>query len=232
MLTIRKLVRALYERTPYTGNQIVLPEFRCSPGLGLLYDLAAHVPPLLQAFDSLSNKSDPALLYSLDILQQELETWLTSAFRSEQRNGTSPLEAERVGLEYSFQPYGTRVPLWSLTRESLCRICLLLVAECVDTLLSRNSTIPHPAFAAKTRAVQLKSTIRSLARASEIPASIAKGVSAPLHFLARYYAQTGDSAGLKWCADFKNDILKSAPYLRWDVLLPWFLQTVHELPMH
>jgi hypothetical protein len=192
------------------------PKFGRSIQLGLLFDLAARVPPLLQASDSTSNHPNHALLESLSILQQELETWLTSASINNRRNGDSPLDLERASLEYSDQPEGIRAALQIVTRESLCRICLLLVAECVDALLSHRSSATHSATA--------------VARATKVQFYVARLVSAPLYFLARYYAQTEDTAGLEWCAQFKGDILETVPWIRWDVLLPWSLSTIYDMP--
>lgn len=127
-----------------------------------------------------------------------------------------PLYAERVSVEHSTQSDGTNASLWYLTRECLCRICLLLVAECVDALLGHKSTVARLA-SAKMRAVQLRCTMQSLACAAEILVCLARPVNAPLHFLVRYYAQAGDTAGREWCAQLKDDILKSVPWLRWDV---------------
>ena len=214
------------------GSRIFLQEFRNDSQLSLLYDLAARVPPLLQVYDSISERSDHALLDGLSILQQELDNWMTSASASEQGIGNSHLDAECEDLEQGVQSNGTRAALWILTRASLCRICLLLVAECIDTLLSRQSIATHPAFAAEMRAVHLRRTIQLLARAAGVPVCIARAVNAPLYFLTRYYARVGDTAGLEWCAQFKGNILRSVPWLRWDVLLPWGLLTVHNVPMY
>lgn len=211
----------MYERTPCVGIRIFLQALGNDSQLTLLYDLAARVPPLLQAFDSILDRSENALLDRLSILQQELENWITSASMIERRKGNSPLD----------EPGTTRAALWILTRASLCHICLLLVSECIDALLDQKSKATHPAFAAETRAVQLKCNIKSLALAAEVPISIARAVNAPLYFLARYYARVGDTAGLEWCAKFKGNILKNAPWLRWDVLLPWCLFTVQDVPM-
>ena len=167
----------------------------------------------------------------MSILQQQLDSWLTSGFTTEQRNRNLPLDAERVSPELSIQPDGTSGSLWYLTRECLCRICLLLLVECVDALLSHKSTVNYPIRAAETRALQLRCNVQSLARAAEIPVCIARAVNAPLHFLVRYYAQAGDTAGLEWCEQLKGNILESLPWLRWDVLLPWGLRTVHDTPM-
>lgn len=208
-----------------------MPEFKCVSQLALLYDLAGRVPPLLQAFDSTSDRPDHALLDSLSTLQEQLEIWLTTAPIIERQNGSVPSDVERVRLEDSVQSDRARVSLWYLTRESLCRICLLLVAECVDALLHHQSPVTHPDCAAGTHAVQLRRNIQSLARTAEFPVSIARAVNAPLQFLTRYYAQVGDTSGLEWCAQFKSDIHKSVPWLRWDVLLPWGLLTIHETPM-
>ena len=68
------------------------------------------------------------------------------------------------------------------------------------------------------RALQLRRNMQSLARAAEIPVCIARAINAPLHFLTRCYVQVGDTAGLEWCAQFKTDIHKSVPWLRWNVL--------------
>jgi hypothetical protein len=206
------------------------PKFGRSIQLGLLFDLAARVPPLLQASDSTSNHPNHALLESLSILQQELETWLTSASINNRRNGDSPLDLERASLEYSDQPEGIRAALQIVTRESLCRICLLLVAECVDALLSHRSSATHSATAVAVRAIQLRRTTQALARATKVQFYVARLVSAPLYFLARYYAQTEDTAGLEWCAQFKGDILETVPWIRWDVLLPWSLSTIYDMP--
>jgi hypothetical protein len=138
---------------------------------------------------------------------------------------------ESVRLEDSVQSDRARLSLWYLTRESLCRICLLLLAECVDALLNHKSTVGHPACAAGAHAAQLRCNIQSLARTAEFPVSIARVVNAPLHFLTRYYARVGHTSGLEWCAQSKGDIHKSVPWLRWDVLLPWGLLTIHETPM-
>lgn len=73
--------------------------------------------------------------------------------------------------------------------------------------------------------------MQSLARAADIPVCIARAVNAPLHLLTPFYAQIGDTAGLEWCAQFKADIHKSVPWLRWNVLLPWGLLTIHDTPM-
>lgn len=81
------------------------------------------------------------------------------------------------------------------------------------------------------RALQLRRNMQSLARAADIPVCIARAVNAPLHLLTPFYAQIGDTAGLEWCAQFKADIHKSVPWLRWNVLLPWGLLTIHDTPM-
>ena len=219
-------MRALCERKPYHGIQISLPEFKCVPQLVLLYYLAGRVPQLLQAFDSSSDRPEHALLDGLSTLQEQFEIWLSTAPMIERQDGNVPSD-----LEDSVQSDRARASLWYLTRESLCRICLLLVAECVDALLHHQSPVTHPDCAAGTHAVQLRRNIQSLARVAESPVSIARAVNAPLHFLTRYYAQVGDTSGLRWCAQFKGDIHKSVPWLRWDVLLPWGLLTVHETPM-
>jgi hypothetical protein len=219
-------MRALCERKPYDGIRISLPEFKCVPQLVLLYDLAGRVPPLLQAFDSASDRPDNTLLDSLSTLQEQFEIWLNTAPVIERQNGNIPSD-----LEDSVQSDRARASLWYLTRESLCRICLLLVAECVDALLNHKSMVGHLDRTAETRALQLRCNIESLAHVVESPVSVARAVNAPLHFLTRYYAQAGDTSGLEWCAQFKGDIHKSVPWLRWDVLLPWGLLTVHETPM-
>lgn len=186
----------------------------------------------MQAFDSRTERSAHALLDSLGIAQQDLENWIASASTIKQHNGSTPLDVEGVGSGRSIQPDISRAALWLLTRASLCRICLLLVAECINALLSHKSLATHQAFAAETRAVQLKRTIQSLARAAGVPVCIARAINAPLYFLTRYYARIGDTAGMEWCAQSKGDILKSAPWLRWDVLLPWGLLTVHDVPTY
>jgi hypothetical protein len=200
--------------------------------LSRLFNLAARVPSLLQRLDFSSGKPDHTLLDHLRILQQGLDTWLDSASRID-LPVEGPLSDERLARsDESLQLNQARASLWLLTRESLCRICLLLVAECVDGLQDHKPTTSHKTVTAEMRAFQLRSTTQLLANTARVPICTARAVSAPLHFLSEYYARVGDTAGLKWCAQFKDDILKSAPWLRWDVLLPWTFLTIHDVPMY
>jgi hypothetical protein len=182
-------------------------------------------------FDFSTNKPNHTLLHRLSSLQYALETWLTSA-SSPDLQVNAPFRGDQPASPEDTQLDRTRASLWLLTRESLCRICLLLVAECIDGLQNLESTAPHPVVAANIRAEQLKATAQSLARAAKVPVCTARAVSAPLHFLTRYYAIVGDTAGLQWCICFKDDILKSARWLRWDVLLPWSFLTIHDVPTY
>jgi hypothetical protein len=189
--------------------------------LSRLFNLAARVPSLLQRLDFSSGKPDHTLLDHLRILQQGLDTWLDSASRID-LPVEGPLSDERLARsDESLQLNQARASLW-----------LLLVAECVDGLQDHKPTASHKIVTAKMRAFQLRSTTQLLANAAKVPVCTARAVSAPLHFLSEYYARVGDTAGLKWCAQFKDDILKSAPWLRWDVLLPWTFLTIHDVPMY
>jgi hypothetical protein len=76
---VTKLIRALHDRSEHGASRVVpTPESRRFTQLDLLFDLAARVPPLLQAFDS-THKFDYALLNSLRILEQDLMAWSTYA---------------------------------------------------------------------------------------------------------------------------------------------------------
>jgi hypothetical protein len=229
---VNKLIRALHDRKHQVKDRVTSSKSRRATQSGLLFDLAARVPQLLEAFDASSNGSDYALLDSLRTLEQELTAWLTCAAVNDRRVANSPCDAESSIPEDGFQPDPPRNPLCLLTRESLCRICLLLVSECVAGLQSHESSALHSALPTEMCAAQLRSTTQLLACAAKVPICTARAVSAPLHFLKRYYMRIGDTAGREWCAEFKNDILQSAPWLRWDVLLPWSLLTVHDVPLY
>lgn len=227
---VNKLIRALHDRSKHGAERVVPPsESRRFTQLGLLFDLAARVPPLLQAFDS-TNKLDYALLNSLRILEQDLMAWLTSASGNDRRVTSSRCHAKFSVSEDDFQV--SRDSLCILTRESLFRICLLLISECSTELQRREPSAMVLASSAEVHAVQLKSTMHLLACAAKVPICTARAISAPLHFLTQYYVRTKSTAGQEWCAQFKHGILQSAPWLRWDVLLPWSLLTVHEVPLY
>lgn len=120
--------------------------------------------------------------------------------------------------------------LFDLTCESLCRICLLLVVEGLHELETRMwpGTQP-PTFAPRAHATSLRKTMAALMHAVYTPICKARVMSAPLHFLRRFYAQQGDEAGVRWCQRARETVCKEAPWLRWDALLPWCLLYPHKL---
>ena len=193
------------------------------------------MPPLLRRFDLSSEKSDHTLLHHLSSLQHALKNWLIPATRLELQVDCPHWDEELANSEDTVQLNKNRASLWLLTRECLCRICLVLVAECIDDLQNHERDPLRSAVvscAAGMQAAQLKHTTQLLAGAAKVPVCTARAVSAPLHFLTRYYTRTEDTVGLQWCTQFKDDILKSAPWLRWDVLLPWSFLTIHDVPAY
>jgi hypothetical protein len=69
----------------------------------------------------------------------------------------------------------------------------------------------------------------ALTHAAYTPICKARVMSAPLHFLRRFYEQSDDLPGLQWCQQTRETICEEAPWLRWDALLPWCLLYPHRL---
>jgi len=67
--------------------------------------------------------------------------------------------------------------------------------------------------------------------ATKIPMVKARGVSGSLHFLEGYYSRTENAAGMQWCSQLKESVCREAPYLSWDVMLPWSLLTLYAIPL-
>ena len=62
-----------------------------------------------------------------------------------------------------------------------------------------------------------------LSEIAEKPVSKAIATRAPLHFLCRYYRSVGDKPRLERCCEMIESICAEAPYLNWEMLLPWSL---------
>jgi hypothetical protein len=114
-------------------------------------------------------------------------------------------------------------PLFDLTCESLCRICLLLIVESLHNLETHMWPTQPPTSAPRDHAASLRKTMAALPRAAYTPICKGRVMSAPLHFLRRFYEQQGDLPGLQWCRQARETICEEAPWLRWDALLPWCL---------
>jgi hypothetical protein len=119
--------------------------------------------------------------------------------------------------------------LFDLTCESLCRICLLLIVESLHSLESHMWPTQPPTFSPQDHATSLRKTMADLMHAAYTPICKARVMSAPLHFLRRFYEQKGDHSGLQWCQEARKTICEEAPWLRWDALLPWCLLYPHKL---
>jgi hypothetical protein len=189
-----------------------------------LLDLAYRVSPLLEKIDSAQGDAESrtsditSLSENILTLKKTFEFWLKSfcvVSRLDQQNA----------------PRDTKTSIHDLTCESLCRICLLLLVEGLTDLETRENPAHPPTCNTETYANELRKTTTLFTTATKIPVVKARGVSGPLHFLQRYYSRTGDAAGMQWCLKLKESVRREAPYLSWDVMLPWSLLTLYAIPL-
>ena len=193
----------------------------------MLLTIGSRVPPALNLVDTCVSgeyrQVDSSLVKNLIWQEKALAAYLTthcSASLQDSRLEHSPAKDDSAITSKS---------LFDLTCESLCRICLLLVVESLHNFESHMWPTQPPTFDPQTHATSLRKTIAALTDAAYTPICKARVMSAPLHFLRRFYEQQGDSAGLRWCQRVRETVCKEAPWLRWDALLPWCLLYPHKL---
>lgn len=152
-------------------------------------------------------------------LKKMLESWLKSFC------GTTEQTKDQNAL--SLQRSENKRSLPDVTSESLCRICLLLIHQTLSDLHhSHNSDVASRHRArqlAATCADDLYQTTALLSEIAERPVSKALATRAPLHFLCNYYQSVGDAPRLERCYEMIESIRVEAPYLNWEMLLPWSL---------
>jgi hypothetical protein len=227
-----QLVYCLYTRKPL-ADRVVVPAIPSrSTCLDSLFELAFRVPPYLEAVDAIANdialKSDRDILEDLVDIEHALIAWLKE-FRT---------SYHCLGGSHSATPEGnhdTVLPLpnksfFSLTCETLCQICLLLISEC--QVISRSSKLaqPQPVESSDSYAADLYRTTTALIEVASSPVCKARALRGPLHFLNRHYTERGDRVGLQWCTKMEGDVCKAAPYLYWDGLLPWTFMALTCMP--
>jgi hypothetical protein len=189
-----------------------------------LLDLAFRVSPLLEKIDS-ANGTEPRLSDISDMseniltLKKTFESWLKSfSMVSRLDQEPAPRDTKKNSIH-------------DLTCESLCRICLLLLVEGLTDLETRKQPEHTPSFNTEQYASELSKTASLFMTATKIPMVKARGVSGSLHFLEGYYSRTENAAGMQWCSQLKESVCREAPYLSWDVMLPWSLLTLYAIPL-
>jgi len=195
-------------------------------------DLAFRLPPLLAAADTLIARANNNLskhdstvhdlarvVRDLLALRKMLDSWL--------RTFHEPTEQFERESALSPRRRENKRPLPDVTSESLCRICLLLIYQALSDLHdSHDSNATSRGCAhqeAAACAEDLYETTMLLSEIAEKPVSKAIATRAPLHFLCRYYRSVGDKPRLERCCEMIESICAEAPYLNWEMLLPWSL---------
>jgi hypothetical protein len=201
-----------------------------------LLELAFQVPEILEAVDTTISGdlrcSQDNLARRLNTLEVSLRSWLTTysldAMGPAKFRGDLAADNTRRS---TFSP-DSRHSLFNLTCETLCRICHLLIVECLGQvcglILHNVSSYPSAAGCA----TDLRRVMVMLEEAAGTPICKARVMSAPLHFLSEFCKRHEDYAGLWWCHKTKEALQSEAPYLHWDALLPWGLLTLTETPDH
>lgn len=227
--SVSKLLQSLCSRQPFPAEYAAPPMCSQSPSVDFVLDLAFRLPPLLSSADTVLTRAinkisshesavhDLArVVRDLLALKKMLDSWLKT-FRE-------PVESESA--LYARQTENLRA-LPDVTSESLCRICLLLIYQAISDLHNSH----HSDFTSRSRAHQqaaicaedLYQTTMLLSEIAERPVSKAIATCGPLHFLCRYYRSVGDNPGLERCYEMIKSICAEAPYLNWEMLLPWSL---------
>jgi hypothetical protein len=188
-----------------------------------LLDLAFRVPPLLEKIDSANDKESCASVSSLSekilTLKKTFEFWLKSfCVVSRLKQETASRDAKKDSIH-------------DLTCESLCRICLLVLVEGLADLEARKQPEGPSSLNTEQYASELRKTADLFMSATKIPMVKARGVSGSVHFLEEYYSRTGNIAGRHWCSQLRESVCREAPYLSWDVMLPWSLLTLYAIPL-
>ena len=201
-----------------------------SAKVNFLLDLAFRVPPLLEKIDSATSTTKPrtsdtsALTENILKLKKTFEFWLKSFTQLDQQHQQQPQSPTHKPKNPSIH---------DLTCESLCRICLLLLVSGLADL-SKNPLAPHPPSDRPNPtpyALSLRKTTLLFTKSTKIPIVKARGVSGALHFLHAFYTRTGDDEGAQWCQQVKESVCAEAPYLSWDLMLPWSLLTLYAIPL-
>ncbi|GAM88635.1 hypothetical protein ANO11243_066690 [Dothideomycetidae sp. 11243] len=119
--------------------------------------------------------------------------------------------------------------------ESSCHIlyhvCVLLLAEVLMDMSALEGTLNH------TTASSLASTMDGCADmlCRSVPyvavnagaaACQAMACRSPLHYAKRWYSRSGQASKVQWCTQVEDHFRNQAPFLEWELLLPWGLFTV------
>ena len=225
----RKLLQSLCNRQPFPTEYAAPPLCSQSPSIDFVLDLAFRLPPLLSSADAVTTRAvnetsryenaihDLArVVRDLLALRRMLDSWLKTFREPNVRANPS-----------SSQRRETKRALPDVTAESLCRICLLLIHQALSDLHNaHNSDVCsriHAHQEAEACAEDLYQTTMLLSEIAERPVSKAIATCGPLHFLCRYYRSAGDNPRLERCCEAIESICAEAPYLNWEMLLPWSL---------
>lgn len=189
--------------------------------------MAFRLPPLLSSADAvitratneISNRQSivhdlARIVRDLLALKKMLDSWL--------KTFCEPVESESA---LSWRQGQKKRALPEVTAESLCRICLLLIHQAISDLHDSH----HSDVSSRTRAHEqagicaegLYQTTILLSEIAERPVSKAIATCGPLHFLCNYYRSVSDNSRLERCHEMIKRICAEAPYLNWDMLLPW-----------
>jgi hypothetical protein len=227
-----KLLQSLCNRQPFPAEYAAAPLYSHPPALDFVLDLALRLPPLLASADQITtpaareNSTNGNVLHDLAKVVRELlalKKMLDSWFQS----FCKPTEQTTSENGSALQLWASKRSLPDVTSESLCRICLLLIHQTLSDLHSSHNSDTasqvHAHRLAAACAEDLYQTSLLLSKVAERPVSKALATRAPLHFLCRYYESAGDAIRLERCHEMIRSIRSEAPYLNWEMLLPWSL---------
>lgn len=230
-LRIMQLVHSLHERRPFPRNIAVTAIPSRSPYLDSLLELAFRVPPYLEIIDLAASPGPQDMHHDLPncliALENALLAWLKDFRTSHHCSNGNQVITDNIDEDPLAGVLGKS--FFSLTCETLCWMCLLLIGEC-HVRLGSSSLRSQSGIISESYAAILRKTTVALADAASSPACKARAVRGPLHFLKRHYTSCGDEDGLRWCMQMKADVCGKAPYLCWDGLLPHTFLSLHCMP--
>jgi hypothetical protein len=203
-----------------------------------MYRLALRVPTLLEITDQLllsmedctreATRVRVALLQLESSLLEWFEAWIAL------QPTRKPLASALTNIETILEPCATicfedglvTALVWSL---------LLLLHESIYNLTKSLPSDIHSITErvtldkANTYARLLCQSVHHLCQQAGAPLSKALAVSAPLHFVTRWYSCICDTEQVERCITLERDLRESVPYLDWGITIFWSFISVNWL---
>jgi hypothetical protein len=212
-----------------------------SPGsFEAMYRLALQVPALLELTDQLIVSTEDCVeeVAEVKIALLQLESSLLEWFKVwiALKLSRKPLASALTDMETSSEPCATLCFEDNLVAALVWCLLLLLhesVYELTRSLLDEIHIVSVTEVVTpdkvNTYAVLLYQSVHHLYQQAGAPLSKALAVSAPLHFVKRWYSRVCDTKQVERCIALESDLQESAPNLDLDIALFWSFLAINWL---